>query len=890
MDSKENTNSTKSTLLMVNEDLDKIEEFDEKNYPNRKYNADNFDQGKKFFELRYIKSKLDLFLKNKSPQIKKETKLLPELDQSEKEKLILYEELSLNHKKTKQNNIQKYSSMFIILLEKSIFYFNSEKTKESYEVLYDYDVIKSEAEFGEILLIISGYDRNLIEENIFKKKEKEEIIKGFLNCIQMSHYSDLFECYKFINSRVILPPDDANKGMIINTITDRYYEDNKDNEKIMNIYKTRVNIFIYIKALFTRNMLKYQNIKMTLNDLVDCIPFIEEKELKILYEKLNHNFQLDTNYLSELYEKFLILLEEKEINYDNKDIKELTNTSEKINYMNYLTEKEIINREMSNKNLSLIKLDFNVMSNLSFGKKEQETLTVPIEFNRISGSSLTLKEYLLIENFTKIIFEKKLNTAKLKAKHGNSINIDDIIDIRLGSSGTENFKKYFKSFPNEEKNQNNFISIICTKEQFDLKSTDTEKGLKWFKALKSLIVFKAQNKEKKNENEKKIKEDISIIWKNYILPKWNIYGNYFLFKTLDRANYLKDINFNPEGKKQNPTIKYDILEDKKTPLIKSINSFLKEVKDKLGKKDDKILEFNEFMVLCELGIADITRKKIWPILIGNKCGIMNLKENVTKIDNFDELEKEYLKNVNINFIEIPSINTMIKDIIKIKYYFLNEIESKKITQNDLMSKVYTISRAFFLYSFDIPYNKNIIFLIYTFLLKEIPEEQTFISICNLICSNNTLANLYLWKKKYIKIHEIFNEKFEKYLPKLFNHLDKLGISSNLYLFDWIESLFTKILNIKVASIVIDLYLIFGEHVLIQASITILKLIEDDLINMNAEEILKELNNSLLDRIGIYQFFECYKNLGGIRNDYIEYRINNEFGFQKTDLLEILMNN
>ena len=890
MDSKENTNSTKSTLLMVSEDLDKIDEFDEKNYPNRKYNADNFDQGKKFFELRYIKSKLNLFLNNKSPEIKIETKLIPELDQSEKEKLILYEELSLTHKKTKQNNIQKYSSMFIILLEKSIFYFNSEKLKESYEVLYEFDVIKSEAEFGEILLIISGYDRNLIEENIFKKKEKEEIIKGFLNSIQMSHFSDLFECYKFINSRVILPPDEANKGIIINTITDRYYEDNKDNEKIMNIYKSRVNIFVYIKALFTRNMLKSQNIKMTLNDLVDCIPFIEQKDLKILYEKLNHNFQLDTNYLSELYEKFYILLEEKEINYDNKDIKDLTNTSEKINYVNYLTEKEIINKEMSTKNLSLIKIDFNVMSNLSFGKKEQETLTVPIQFNRISGSSLTLKEYLLIESFSKIIFEKKLNTAKLKAKHGNSINIDDIIDIRLGSSGTENFKKYFKSFPNEEKNQNNFISIICSKEQFDLKSTDTEKGLKWFKALKSLILFKAQNKEKKNENEKKIKEDINIIWKNYILPKWNIYGNYFLFKTLDRANYLKDINFNPEGKKQNPTIKYDIFEDKKTPLIKSINTFLKEVKDKLGKKDDKILEFNEFMVLCELGISDLTRKKMWPILIGNKCGIVNLKENVTRIDNFDELEKEYLKNVNINFIEIPSINTMLKDIIKIKYYFLKEIESKNISSNDIMSKVYTISRAFFLYRFEIPYNKNIIFLIYTFLLKEIPEELTFISICNLICSNNTLANLYLWKKKYIKIHEIFNEKFEEHLPKLFNHLDKLGISSSLYLYDWIESLFTKTLDIKVASIVIDLYLIFGEHVLIQTSITILKLIEEDLINMNAEEILKELNNALLDKIGIYQFFECYKNLGGIKNDYIEYRINNEFGFQKTDLLEILMNN
>ena len=890
MDSKESHNSAKTVLLMVSEDLDRIGDFDEKNYQNRKYNSNNFEQGEKFFKLRYIKSKLNSLQKNKLNEIKIETKLLPELDQSEKEKLIQYEELSLINKKTKQNNIQKYFRIFLILLEKSIFYFNSEKFKESYDVLHDYDIIKNEAEFGEILLIISGYDRNLIEENIFKKKEKEEIIKGFLNSIEMGHFSDLYECYKFINSMVLIPPNNVNKNIILNTIADRYYEDNKNNEKIMNYYKNRLNIFIFIKALFTTNILKYQNIKMTFNDLADCIPFLEEKDLKILYEKLNTDFELDKNYLSELYEKFGVLLEEKVNNYEIKDIKGITNISEKINYINNLSKKEIIDKELAdkNKNLSLIKTDFTVMSNLAFNQKEQVLLTVPIQFNKISGSSLSLKEYLLCEDFSKIVFDKNLSTGKIKIKNSNSINVDDIIDVRLGSVG-ENLKKYFKSFPNDEKNLNNFISIICLKEQFDLKSIDEENGLKWFKALKSLILYRSKNKEKKIEN-KKIKDDIDIIWKNYILPKWNIYGNYFLFKTLDRANYLKDINFNPEGKRQNPTIKYDIFEDKKMPLIKSINGLLKEVKDKLGKKDDKILEFNEFMVLCELGISDIVRKKIWPILIGNKYGIANLKESVTRIDNFEELEKAYFKNVNINFIEIPSINTMIKDIIKIKYYFLQEITSKKISQNDLMSKVYTIGRAFLLYRFDIPYNKNLIFLIYTFLLKDIPEETTFICICNLICSNITLANLYLWKKKYIKIHEIFNEKFEEFLPKLSNHMEKLGISSQLYLFDWIESLFTRILNIRIASIIIDLYLIFGEYVLIQTSITILKLMEEELINMNIEEILYELKDNLLDKIGTYQFFECYKNLGGIKNDYIKYRIYNEFGFQKTDLLEILMNN
>ena len=889
MDSKEEK-ELNSTLLIVNEDFDKIEDFDDKNYQNRKYNSSNFDEGKKFFKLRYVKNRLNYIYNNRTNIINIEKKIITQLDIKEKEKLDLYENLLLEHKKTKQNYINKYYSIFLILLEKSIFYFNKEKIKESYDVLYNYDIIQNESEFGEILLIISGYDKNIIEENIFKQKEKDEIIKGFLNSIEMSLFDDLFDCYKFINSRVLIPFDETNKHLILNTITECYYEANKNNEKIMNKYQTKENIFIFLSTLISRYILKSQNIKMGLDDFSSCIPFLGEKEINILFDKINIDFELSTDYLSELYYKFDILLEEKDFILNNKSAKDLDST-QKIEYLYNLEKNSIINREIKDKNLlekiSLSNKDFIIMSDLTLDKNKQETLSTPIQFYRISGSNTSLKDYLLCEDFTVILFEKDIYNSKVKVKPGNSIKLDDITDIKLGSHG-ENFKKYFKSYPTEEKNQNNFITIITQKEQFDLKSTDTEKGLKWYKALKALMIYKTQNKENKGNNEEKISDEINLIWNNYIMNKWNIYGNYFLFKTLDRPNYLKDVNFNPEGKKQNPTIKYDLFEDKKIPLLKSINNFLKEVKDKLGKKDDKILEYNEFMVLCELGISDLTRRKIWPLLIGNKCAIMNMKENIDKIDYFDELEEEYFNNININFIENNSINKMIKDIIKIKYYFLEEITSKKKSQNNIMSKIYSICRSFFLYRFDIPYNKNIIYLIYTFLLKEIPEEQTYICIYNLICSNNTLSNIYLWKKKYIKLHEIFNEKFEEFLPRLYNHMDKLGINCQLYLFDWIESLFTNILDIKISSIIIDLYLIFGEYILIQTSITILKLLEEDLINMSIEEILKKLKWNLLDNLTVYQFFECYRNFGNIKNDYVNYKINNEFGFQKTELLEILM--
>ena len=892
MNSKEEKEQ-KSVLLLVAEDFDKIDDFDPKNYQNRKYNSSNFDQGKKFFKLRYVKNKLNSTLNKKENIININEKIIPQLDPKEKEKLEQYENITLNHKKTRENIIKKYCGIFVIFLEKSIFYFNKEKLKESYDILYNFDIIQNEAEFGEVLLIISGYDKNLIHENVFKKKGKDEIIKGFLSSIEMTLFGDLFECYKFINSRVSIPFEDTNKHLIINTITDCYYEENKNNEKIINKYQTKENIFIFLSTLISRYILKSQHIKMGLDDFSSCIPFLDEKEIKILYDKINIDFTLDTDYLSEVYEKFTILLEEKEYKLNSVSIKDINN-QKKIEYIYNLEKNEIIDSEIKDKNLdekisSLIKKDFIIMSDLSFGKKEQEILSTPIQFHRISGSSTTLRDYLLCENFSVIVFEKDVfnPNTKIKVRPGNSIKIDDIIDIKLGSHG-ENFKKYFKSYPNEEKNQNNFITIISQKEQFDLKSTDEEKCLKWFKALMALFVDKWKNKENKNTDEKKISDDINLIWNNYIINKWNIYGNYFLFKTLDRGSYLKDANFNPEGKKQNPTIKYDIFEDRKTPFAKSINYFLKDVKDKLGKKDDKFLEYNEFMVLCELGIADSARKKIWPLLIGNKCAIMNMKENIDKIDIFEVLEEKYLNNANINFIENKTINTMIKDIIKIKYIFLPEITSKKLSQNNIMSKVFTICRAFFLYRFDIPYNKNLIYLIYAFLLKQIPEEETYKCICNLICSNNTLANIYIWKKKYIKIHEIFNEKFWNYLPKLYNHMHDLGISCQFYLFDWIESLFTNILDIKIASIIIDLYLIFGEYVLIQASITILKIMEESLINMNIEEIMKKLKCNFLDKITVYQFFECYRNFVGIKNDYINHKIKNEFGFQKTELLEILM--
>ena len=71
-----------------------------------------------------------------------------------------------------------------------------------------------------------------------------------------------------------------------------------------------------------------------------------------------------------------------------------------------------------------------------------------------------------------------------------------------------------KAFPKEEDNQNNFISILCNKEQIDLKSIYTINGLKWYKCLKALIY----NNKKKNKSKSNKMEENKMIKKFLPLP------------------------------------------------------------------------------------------------------------------------------------------------------------------------------------------------------------------------------------------------------------------------------------------------------------------------------------------------------------------------------------
>ena len=167
----------------------------------------------------------------------------------------------------------------------------------------------------------------------------------------------------------------------------------------------------------------------------------------------------------------------------------------------------------------------------------------------------------------------------------------------------------------------------------------------------------------------------------------------------------------------------------------SISNFLKEAKYKL--KEKNCFNFKEFHYFYSLGIPKKFRCVIWNILIGNKCGLQRetYKLFCDKIEILDfSMILLKLENGEDNFLndineDNAYNNQIIKDILEIKdFYPLNNVRSEGL----LLTKIYRMTKVFFLMRPDINYNKTFIPFTFLFLLAGNDEFQSFCNVYNLI--------------------------------------------------------------------------------------------------------------------------------------------------------------
>ena len=915
----------------------------------KKYNFKNIDKGKQYFKNRYIKEKMAEIEGN----IQRMTLSGSIIDLNEVESPS---RSSSTYKKTNNSNYEKESEVrkcqteFLLIVEKAIISFNLKKYQESYTYLQSSGVIKDLAEFGEFLLVVSGFDKTIVGEFLAKEKppnENKEILISFIDAIDMNYTEISFlECLRFLLTRLILPKDANLILVIMDTFSQKFFDNNKDDNNFIKIFNNTNAIYLLVSTIlalntmFTRKDIKNMNV-IKKPEFKSMNKDIDESYVDALYDKLKKKpISLSEDYSEDIYRKLSTLVQVKQMDVDSKNLDNLTKclTSEfndKECSNNNKSDKNDINKKENNENkkednkevkfkknntqkkmdqqyydyvqdimdLDIVrktlrgnyyrKKSFSLNTNLlTFGEADKKLLSKPNKFYRINGSSTpTLREFLVYDDFKKLTFDKTIDINK---KYKKFIEINDINDVFLGINHGDNIKKYIKAYPEEEKLVNNFISIVYNnnKEQIDIKTDDMSLALLWFKALKSLVIqtrIKHENKKIENEGNliNEIREIISLIWLENILPNWKNYAKFIIIKCYEKNNYFPSILTQPERQ-----AKIDLLDEKKVLNAKTINDFLKEISDRLNKNQNNRLEYHEFFCLCYLGFPDLLRKKIWAMCIQNNLGITkklylyNRKEIMNEKLDFCKFDEEYKKDSNIQINPDYNLNKIIIDIIKSKYIFYQEIIDQELEENELMQKVYNITVIFNTIRSDIPYNKGIVSLAYFFLLTGLDEINSFKCISNLICSTNTIKYFISDKETKEKSVEFFKKLLKTHAEKVYDHLNKLEIYPELYFIPCLEKLFTQSLDFEILLHVFDLYIINGEYIMFQTAITIINLFEEDLLNLTISEVFKLLKR-IPKKYTELDFFEKFKNYNNIKDEYVAFNKNNVLSLQQKEINKII---
>lgn len=80
------------------------------------------------------------------------------------------------------------------------------------------------------------------------------------------------------------------------------------------------------------------------------------------------------------------------------------------------------------------------------------------------------------------------------------------------------------------------------------------------------------------------------------------------------------------------------------------------------------------------------------------------------------------------------------------------------------------------------------------------------------------------------------------MPDLFKHFETLDISTDLYLIDWMLTLYSKNIDLDIVSRIWDNFMLDGEIFAIKTGLAILQYLENSLLKQSYFQIVKQLKN------------------------------------------------
>ncbi|XP_037536342.1 TBC1 domain family member 12 [Nematolebias whitei] len=235
------------------------------------------------------------------------------------------------------------------------------------------------------------------------------------------------------------------------------------------------------------------------------------------------------------------------------------------------------------------------------------------------------------------------------------------------------------------------------------------------------------------------------------------------------------------------------------------------------------------------GLPPGVRGRVWSLAIGNE---LNITPELYEIflSRAKEKWRSYSETSSVNDNESDggaSLADRESSLDLIKLDISRTFPSLFIFQkggpyHDLL---HSVLGAYTCYRPDIGYVQGMSFIAAVLILN-LEEAEAFITFANLLNKPCQMAFFRVDHDLMLKYFAAFEIFFEENLPRLFSHFQTSNLTPDLYLIDWIFTLYSKSLPLDVACRVWDVFCRDGEESLFRTGLGILRLYEDVLMQMD----------------------------------------------------------
>ncbi|XP_075360961.1 LOW QUALITY PROTEIN: TBC1 domain family member 12 [Mycteria americana] len=257
------------------------------------------------------------------------------------------------------------------------------------------------------------------------------------------------------------------------------------------------------------------------------------------------------------------------------------------------------------------------------------------------------------------------------------------------------------------------------------------------------------------------------------------------------------------------------------------------------------------------GLPPSVRGKVWSLAVGNE---LNITPELYEIflSRAKERWKSFSETSSENDIEDAGASVADREasLELIKLDISRTFPSLYIFQkggpyHDLL---HSVLGAYTCYRPDVGYVQGMSFIAAVLILN-LEEADAFIAFANLLNKPCQLAFFRVDHSMMLKYFAAFEVFFEENLPKLFLHFRSYSLTPDIYLIDWIFTLYSKSLPLDLACRVWDVFCRDGEEFLFRTGLGILRLYEDILLQMDFIHIAQFLTK-LPEDITSEKLFSC----------------------------------